>query len=151
LRVLTPVLLAGLLSACLSGPPPLAPESVEEREVVEFAERVSRFYRMIEDRPLDSVMVYEGPELRAFFDDPREFSDYYASLANQVRSAHFRRGRAERVRIEEFRFDEEDLASVDVMLVGRHERTLRFWEIELRRTDVWRRIGGVWMLSPEKL
>ena len=34
---------------------------------------------------------------------------------------------------------------------GDHERGLLFWDVELLRTDVWRRVEGGWVLDPEKL
>jgi hypothetical protein len=30
-------------------------------------------------------------------------------------------------------------------------RRLRFWERKFRRTDRWRQVGGIWLLSPSKL
>ena len=30
-------------------------------------------------------------------------------------------------------------------------RVLRFWQIGVDRTDTWRRVGGAWVLTPEKL
>jgi hypothetical protein len=38
-----------------------------------------------------------------------------------------------------------------VVLTGKHERELRFWDIDVERRDIWRRIDGVWVIVPEKL
>lgn len=126
-------------------------ELVEDREILEFADTIGAFYSRLHNTRLDSLETYEDAELRTFFVDHREFSDYYASLAAQVRAAGFRRSRAEQVRIREFRFEGDDMALVDITLVGRHRRALRFWRIEIQRSDVWRRSAGTWALSPSKL
>ena len=125
--------------------------ATDEAEAVIFARRISQFYSLLEDIPIDAYFTYENRELRSFFEDERAFSDYYASLAGELRDAAFRNGRAEQVRIEQFSFEQPGEARVDVTLVGRHLRRLRFWERKVRRTDTWRQIEGVWMLTPSKL
>ncbi len=80
-----------------------------------------------------------------------EAREYYASLANQVRQAKFRYGRAEEVRVQEFRFEGDELAHVDVQIVGRHERAFRIRDIVIERTDTWRRSGDTWFLRPGRL
>ena len=141
-----------LACACIwpgGGTHPLEP--VDEHGIVAFAERISGFYRQLEKLPLNTLIAFEDPELRSYFEDEREFSDYFASVAAQLREASLRNTRAERVRIREFRFADEDLAEVDITLEGRHKRGLRRGLIELQRTDTWRRVGGTWSLSPDKL
>ena len=138
--------------ACIwpgSGKDPLEP--VDERDVVAFAERISAFYGRLEKLPLNSLLAFEDAELRSYFEGDREFSDYFASVAAQVREASLRNTTADRVLIREFRFADEDLAEVDITLEGRHKRGLRWGLIELQRTDTWRRVGGTWSLSPDKL
>jgi hypothetical protein len=146
---LTGFLLALLAGCAWSGGPALEP--VSEEEVLAFAERIEIFYRSLEDTPLDSLLTYQDEQLRSHFRDEAEFADYYAALANEVRRASLRNGHAQRVEIREFRFDGPEVAFVDVALLGRHQRGLLFWEIELRRTDTWRLEGGTWILAPEKL
>lgn len=150
-RVAAPllVLLCGLSACAWSGGPER--ETVTEEEILAFAERIEIFYRSLEETPLDALLTYEDEGLRTHFRDDAAFADYYASLADQVRSASLRNGQAERVEVREFRFDGPDLATVDVALLGRHQRGLRFWEIELHRTDTWRLEDGTWILAPEKL
>jgi len=126
-------------------------ERVDEADLLAFAQRIDSFYARLEKLPLDSLITFEDKRLRAYFRGEREFSDYYASLAAQVRRAQFRNSRALRIVVREFRFEGEDIAHVDVTLVGEHIRALRPGDIELRRTDVWRRSGGIWSLSPDKL
>ncbi len=126
-------------------------EPVDERDVLLFAERIATFYATLARRSLDAYLTYEDESLRDYFDSPGAFSDYYASLANQVRDAHLRNSSAREVRVREFRFEDPDTVRVDLLLVGRHERGLRFWDIELERTDTWRRARGTWVLAPEKL
>ncbi len=138
--------------ACIwpgSGKDPLEP--VDERDIVAFAERISAFYGRLEKLPLNSLLAFEDAELRSYFEGDREFSDYFASVAAQVREASLRNTTADRVLIREFRFADEDLAEVDITLEGRHKRGLRRGLIELKRTDTWRRVGGTWSLSPDKL
>jgi len=141
-----------LACACIGpggGTHPLEP--VDERDIVAFAERISGFYQRLEKLPLNSLIAFEDPELRSYFEDEREFSDYFASVAAQVREASLRHTRAERVLIREFRFADDGLAEVDITLEGRHKRGLRWGLIELQRTDTWRRVGGTWSLTPDKL
>ena len=152
-RFLAGLLPLGILAlgACGLFGEPLQLEPVSSHRVLEFAERVEAFYGALEDTPLDAFVTFEDPELRAFFQDGREFSDYYASLAAQIRLSHFRRSRASRILVNDFVFPEETSAIVELTIVGQHERILRFWEIEIFRTDSWHRVDGVWYLTPDKL
>ena len=62
-----------------------------------------------------------------------------------------RDGRVERFEITEFRMLDPERAVVELQLIGRHERELRFWEIELPRTDTWQRVRGTWTVRPDRL
>lgn len=128
-----------------------ARQPVDDPEVLAFATRVDGFYRALVGVPLDVEMTYDDPRLRAYFESQRAFVDYYASLAAQLRDAQFRNTRAERVEIREFSFESPEKARVQVVLVGRHLRVLRFWEIEASRTDTWQLVDGRWLLKPERL
>jgi hypothetical protein len=142
-----------LLSACFfgtSGPLPEL-EAGQAELAARLAARLERFYGSLEGIPLDARSTYEMPELREYFTGPPAFADYYASISNQARDASLRGVTAERVQVREFHFDGADSASVRVAIVGRHQRRLRFWRIELLRTDTWRRLDGVWLLVPDKL
>lgn len=126
-------------------------DEVVDYEDPDFAERAASFYASLANRPLDAYVTFEDVELREYFPGPREFADYYASLARQVRDARFRRSRIVEVEVRELHFEAEDLALVDVRLVGRHERVLLFWDVEVDRRDAWRLEGDTWLLTPEKL
>ncbi len=126
-------------------------ERVDIGEVDAFTLRIERFYRSVARRPLDAYTTFQDEHLRSFFDDPKKFEEYYASLANQVREAKLRYGRAEEVRVHEFRFEGDELAHVDVRIIGRHERAFRIRDIVIERTDTWRRSGDTWFLRPGRL
>ncbi len=126
-------------------------ETENDPQVLRFAQRIDRFYRQLENLPLDVRLTFEDTSLRAYFSDGQQFSAYYASLADQIRRAQFRNSIALRVDIGGFRFDSDEIAVVDVTLIGRHERALRVGELQLPRRDTWRFIEGRWMVSPAKL
>ena len=109
------------------------------------------FYLTLEDRAVDTLDTYEDSRLRSYFVGPREFSDYYASLAAQLRGAELRQTRPSAVHVREFWFDGPELAHVEVLIHGEHRRILRFWGIRLVRVDTWRLDGDTWVLSPERL
>ncbi len=144
-------LVASSLAACGLFDVSRVPIAADETEARIFAERIQGFYAELEDIPIDTLFVFKNRELRAYFENDRAFSDYYASLAGDLRDSAFANGRAERVEIDEFRFQSPGEATVDLTLVGHHMRRLRFWEMKMRRTDSWRQIEGIWMLNPSKL
>ena len=145
-----PVLLG--LGACLwgggGGP---RDEPVSDAALVELAERVGSFYALLEGQRLDVRSTYEDAELRGYFVDVRSFSDYYAALADRLREANFRHSTPETVLVRAYRLEGDEGALVDVVLIGRHERSLMFWGLELEFTDAWRRQNGTWFLAPDKL
>ena len=126
-------------------------EPVEDEEIVALAIRMDDFYRSLENRTLDTLATFEDRRLRSYFADDTAFSDYYASLASQVRRALLRHGKVENATVLDFSLEEGDHALVRVQLRGRHQRQLRFWSVELDRTDSWRRLSGRWFLVPEDL
>jgi hypothetical protein len=138
-----------LAVACASATPAdNAPTNGEARVL---AARIAPFYEALRGRPLDAFLTYGDPRLRGYFASEGDFTDWYASLANQVRAADLRYGRAEEVRIREIAFEDPDTARVVVVLRGPHERPLRLRDVEIERTDVWRRTGGTWLLTPDRL
>ncbi len=142
-----------LLSACFFGGADPLPEisAAETAPASALASRLDSFYGRLAGVPLDAVTTFDMPGLRDYFTGPSAFGDYYASLANQVRDASLANGVADRVVVREFHFADADTAVVAVGIFGHHRRRLRFWEIELRRVDTWRRLEGVWLLVPDKL
>lgn len=147
------LLVAAAQSGCFGGATPAAPATapVSDEEALRFADRAARFYRTLQGVPLPALITYTDPALREYFASAAAFSDYYSALATAARQATLRDGQAESVRVREFRFEGPDQAVVDVVVIGKHERRLRFWDIALERRDVWRRIDGVWLIVPEKL
>ncbi len=142
--------LVGCFGAGAEAPAPPAPP-VSDQEAMQFALRAERFYRSLEGVPLAATITYYNPELQQYFPNPSAFADYYSALATMARHNTLRDGQARTVRIREFHFDGPDQAVVDVVLTGKHERELRFWDIDLDRRDIWRRIDGLWVIVPEKL
>jgi hypothetical protein len=149
-RACAAALLLPLLAVCgTSGPGPA--QAVDDATAVAFARRIEAFYGALEDVPVAAFSTYESSDLYGYFTGRPAFDDYFASLAMQVRSATLRNGRVERFEIDEFRIIDADHAVVELQLIGRHERELRFWEIELPRTDTWQRVRGTWTLRPDRL
>lgn len=149
-RVLSVVLLASVSGGCFFGGA-TPPEQVTDPGIVRFADRIDRFYRALENTPLDLRLTFEDDALRGFFANEADFSDYYAGLAGEIRAALFRNSTAYAVEVDAFRFPSEGLAVVDVRFRGRHRRRLRFGELELKRQDTWRLQDGRWVVSPAKL
>jgi hypothetical protein len=140
--------------ACFGGgaAAPLASQPpVSDEDASQFAERAERFYRALEGVPLAATITFDNRVLHEFFPNPSAFSDYYSALATVARQNTLRDGQARSVRILEFHFVGPDQAVVEVVLTGKHERELRFWDIDIDRHDIWRRIDGVWLIVPEKL
>ncbi|MCP4005644.1 MAG: hypothetical protein GY725_15750 [bacterium] len=142
---LLPLVVCACFGASISRSP------VPEAEAIGFHERARSFYQALESVPLDALVTYEDPELKTYFAGPAAFADYYSSLADAVRSLNFRDGRVASLEIQEFRFERPDFARVELRISGKHQRRLRFWEMEMHRTDSWRRVDGVWLVSPDKL
>ena len=150
MRPLATALVCAALAACITGRS-VEPERVTDPEVLAFAARIEGFYRALEGVPLDVEMTFDEPGFRSHFRSEAAFIDYYASLASQVRDAQYRNAKALRIEIRDFHFHSSTRARVNVTLVGRHLRILRFWEIERARTDTWQFLEGRWLLTPEKL
>lgn len=150
LRLTVLVLGTGLSSGCFifGGD---TTERVEDASIVRFAERIDDFYRSFENTPLDLRSTFEDPERRAYFASEEDFSAYYASLAAEARRALLRNSTAREVVVDEFRFESEGVAVVDVRFIGKHVRRLRMGDVELPRKDTWRLLEDRWVLSPDKL
>lgn len=144
------VALAGCFGGSASAPAASAPP-VSDEDALQFAQRVERFYAALSEVPLDALVTYDNKDLRSYFESPGAYADYYSALATEAREATLRDGQARSVKIREFRFESPDQAVVDFELRGEHERQLLFWDVKIDRSDLWRRVDGVWLVFPEKL
>jgi hypothetical protein len=136
------------------GAPSAAPAPAplpSEAEIAAFSTRIEKFYKTLEGIPLDALVTYENPDLRACFGSTPAFSDYFSALATAARQARFRDSVARTVRIREFRFDGPESAIVDIEFRSVHQRVLRFWSIGFERQDEWALKDGVWQIVPAKL
>ena len=151
-RARAALLLVTLLFACFGGgsAPVSAPE-VDVMDVVRFSERIESFYSVLENVPIDAVLTFENPALPTFFGSESAYMDYYSSLANQVRRRNILNTRPRKVIVSAFHFEGPDEAIVEVTLSGPYRRTLWLWDIEVKRVDTWKRLDGVWLLTPDKL
>ena len=145
-------LLIVLLLGCFGGgSAPVSSPEVDVMDVARFSERIESFYSVFENTPIDAVMTFENPALRTFFGSESAYMDYYSSLANQVRRQNIMNTRPRKVIVSEFHFDGPDEAVVEVILTGPYQRRLWLWDIEVKRVDTWKRLDGVWLLTPDKL
>jgi hypothetical protein len=139
-------------SGCLFGGGSGELQAVDDPSILDFAGRIESFYDAIDGIPLDVQLTYDTNELRSYFGSEEEFATYYASLAAQVRKAQVRNSTLDRVSVVEFRFDTgQRVARVDLLMVARHERSLRLRSLELMRQDTWRLADGMWVVTPDKL
>jgi hypothetical protein len=153
-RTLLAAVCVAALLACFgggAGAPAASEPPISDEEALQFSLRAERFYHSLQGIPLAATITFNNRELHPFFPNPSAFSDYYSALATMARRNTLRDGQVHSVRIREFHFLAADHAVVDVVLSGKHERELRFWDIDLERRDIWRRIDGFWLLVPEKL
>ena len=153
-RLLCGAALVAALAGCFggsAGAPAASPPPVSDEDALQFAQRVQRFYAALSEVPLDALVTYDNKDLRSYFESPGAYADYYSALATEAREATLRDGQARSVKIREFRFESPDQAVVDFELRGEHERELLFWDVKIDRSDLWRRVDGVWLVFPEKL
>lgn len=146
------LLLIALLLGCFrGGSAPVSTPEVDVMDVARFSERIESFYSVLENVPIDAVMTFENPALPTFFASQSAYMDYYSSLANQVRGQNMLNTRPRKVIVSEFHFEGPDEALVEVTLSGPYRRTLWPWDVEVSRVDTWKRLDGVWLLTPDKL
>lgn len=153
-RLLPAMLCTATLAACFGGsasPPAASGPPISDEEAIQFAIRAESFYRSLQGVPLPALITFEDRERQQYFPTPGAYADYYSALATTARQNTLRDGEAVSVKIREFHFDGPDQAVVEYVVTGKHERTLRFWDIDLDRHDIWRRVDGVWVIVPDKL
>jgi hypothetical protein len=148
------LLCLALVDGCFGGsaqPPAAGGPPISDEEAIQFAGRADRFYRSLQGIPLAALITFEDPDRRQFFPTATAYADYYSGLATVARQNTLRDGAAQSVKIREFHFDGPDQVVVDYVVTGKHERKLRFWNIDFDRHDTWRRVDGTWVIVPDKL
>lgn len=126
-------------------------QRVSDEAVTSFYLRADAFYSRLIERRFNANMTYQDEELRAFFRTSNEFSDYYASLADGLETAHLERSHPLTAKVQEFVFEGNGRAHVVYRVTGNNGLPLRWWKVKIVRKDYWERIGGQWWLVPAKL
>jgi hypothetical protein len=132
------------------GPPP---EVTGAREMsADDVERLARvFYTRIINRRFNSIATFHDPALRELFSAPEAFADYFAALADALTVAHFEALRPTAAKLEKIDVLEPDAVLVTIRFRGQNSLPLRWWSVELARTDRWERSEGRWWIIPGKL
>jgi hypothetical protein len=132
------------------GPPPVVTGTAGEAS--QDVERLARvFYTRILNRRFNSIATYHDPALRELFGAPEAFADYFAALADALEEAHFDALRPTSLDLEQIDVLEPDVALVTVRYRGENSLPLRWWTVDLTRTDRWERSDGRWWIIPGKL
>ena len=132
------------------GPGPLI---TGEREVsADEVERLARvFYTRIINRRFNSIATFHDPALRELFTSPEAFADYFAAMTDTLIVAHFEALRPTAARLEKLDVLEADTVLVTIRYRGQNSLPLRWWSVELVRTDRWEHSDGRWWIIPGKL
>jgi hypothetical protein len=125
-------------------------EVADSAEVAEFHARATEFYRRLEGRRFNSLIAFRDAGLRAYFENEQTFTDYYATVADDLASAHFERSVPTRTQVQEFLVDGPGRARVHVRVVGEDARPFRFWTTSVEREDRWERRSGQWWITSAK-
>lgn len=154
----------GAAAACLAllglgcggptGPIPLPPGtgvSPGPDVALGFYSRADGFYRRLAKRRMNALDTFNDAFLREHFKSKNAFFDYYADLAYQLSLAHFEKSRPREVELQEFVFETETQAWVQVRFTGGDDRPLRPDTTSLIRRDRWELADGTWWIVPGKL
>jgi hypothetical protein len=132
------------------GPPPRV--TGEPTAAVGEVEALARvFYTRVINRRFNSISTFHDPALRELFATPEAFADYYAALSDALDAAHFEALRPSAVDILQLDVLESDAVLVTVRYHGQNSLPLRFWSVDLERTDRLERSDGRWWIIPGKL
>jgi hypothetical protein len=132
------------------GPPPQL--SGERAADVGQVERLARvFYTRTINRRFNSIATFHDPALRELFGSPEAFADYFAAFADALQVAHFEALRPTQAFLERIDVLEPDAVLVTVRFRGENSLPLRWWSVELARTDRWELSDGRWWIIPGKL
>ena len=130
-------------------PPKVTGEVGQSSDEVERLARV--FYTRLINRRFNSIATFHDPALRELLASPEAFADYFAALADALTVAHFEALRPTGLWLEQIAVLESDAVLVTVRYVGQNSLPLRWWSVELVRTDRWERTDGRWWIIPGKL
>lgn len=147
---------AFLALACSSavGPipePPAGAVGLEGDSVLGFYQRAESFYRRLILRRVNALETFHDPVLRGHFETQDAFFDYYAALSLALDDANFEKSRPDSVEVEEFLFESETRAWVQVRFRGRDDRPLRPTRTSLVRRDLWQRADERWWVVPGRM
>lgn len=147
---------AFLALACSSsvGPIPVPPAGavgLEGDSVIGFYERAEGFYQRLIRRRVNALETFHDPLLRGHFETQDAFFDYYAALSLALEDANFEKSRPDSVEVEEFVFESENRAWVQVRFRGHDDRPLRPTRTSLVRRDLWQRVDETWRVVPGRM
>lgn len=131
------------------GPSPKITGPPADTEVVEKLARV--FYVRMINRRFNSIATYHDPALREFFQSPEAFADYFAAFADELTEAHFEALRPQKIWIEQLDVLQPEMILVSVRFRGQNSLPLRWWRVDLVRTDRWEHHDDRWWIIPGKL
>ena len=124
---------------------------VEADAIHEFHGRASGFYGRLAHRRFNTLATFKDRVLREYFRSEGDFADYYADLADGLRTGHFERSTPLGLEVVEFLIDGPGRARVRIRIAGENGLPLRWWETEIEREDRWERRRGRWWIVPGKL
>ena len=125
--------------------------SVPPGDALAFHRRIEAFYRRLVQRRFNALDTFNDPVLRDYFRSPDLFFDYYADFAQSLADTHFEKSRPVVFEVQEFLFEAEDRARVQVRFWGGDRRPLRSGQVSLIRRDRWEHSEGSWWITPGKL
>lgn len=135
-----------------SGLEPQAPSvAVDPQTALSLRKRVDGFYLRLAHRRFNTLETYNDRIMREHFRSAALFLDYYADLAQDLDDAYFEKRRPEQVEIQELRFEDPAMATVQVRFTGRDNRPLRPGRVQLVRIDRWEWAEGAWFVQPGRL
>lgn len=132
------------------GPPPTV-TGARSSDIAEVEALARVFYTRIINRRFNSISTFHDPALRELFASPEAFADYFAAFADALTEAHFDALRPTSAALEQIDVLDADAVLVTVRFGGQNSLPLRWWSVELTRTDRWERSDGRWWIIPGKL
>lgn len=109
------------------------------------------FYDRIASRRFNSRATFDDPSVRQFFPTVAAYSDYYASLVDELDRGAIRNNQPTRIELLGLSGSGESMLKLQLRFVGRNDLPLRWWNASVLRSDEWRWRDGRWWLVPGKL